>query len=201
MQRLSKVFFRGLFTLLPLGLTLYIVYQALTILENFLGGILRSFMGTTYIPGLGFLGALGIIFAFGLMLSNYITQRFFKSIENYLNQIPFVKAIYSPLRDLMNLFSKRGDGQMKAVVMIKVGDANLVGLVTRDNFSDLPLGKAGEGKIAVYVPFSYALGGYTFLVPKSSVTEVDIPIEKAMSLAITGWVKTESENQNPSSKI
>ena len=44
------------------------------------------------------------------------------------------------------------------------------------------------------MPFSYGLGGYTMLIPKNKLTAVDIPVEKAMSLAITGWVKAEKQH-------
>jgi uncharacterized membrane protein len=67
--------------------------------------------------------------------------------------------------------------------------------VTRETFHDLPLKGAADGKIAVYFPLSYGLGGFTFLVPKENVQEIDIPIEKAMSLAITGWVKADKKDQ------
>jgi uncharacterized membrane protein len=35
------------------------------------------------------------------------------------------------------------------------------------------------------------LGGFTVLVSRSKITPLDMPTEKAMSLAITGWVKAE----------
>jgi uncharacterized membrane protein len=40
---------------------------------------------------------------------------------------------------------------------------------------------------------SYGLGGYTVLVNKTDVEAVDMPIEKAMSLALTGWIQTDPE--------
>jgi uncharacterized membrane protein len=80
-----------------------------------------------------------------------------------------------------------------------------LGLVTRENFSDLPIKSLMDGKVAVYLPFSYGVGGYTILVQKSQIIEVDLPIEKAMSLAITGWVKVDSKsefaNEKPNEKI
>ncbi len=71
----------------------------------------------------------------------------------------------------------------------------MLGLVTRDDFHDLPLGPYTEGRVAVFIPFSYGLGGYTILVDRSRLTEVDMPTEKAMSLAITGWVKVAPKHE------
>ncbi len=200
MQTFSRIFFRGLVTLIPIALTIYIVYQAVVILENMLGTFLRYFLQETYIPGLGLSLTLISIFIFGLILNTYVTQRLLKLFEQRLNRIPFVKAIYSPLRDLMNLFSRKDEKDLKSVVLVQIGEARMIGLVTRDTFNDLSLGPITEGKVAVYVPFSYALGGYTFLMPKSSIQKVDVPIEKAMSLAITGWVKTEHQTNEEASR-
>jgi uncharacterized membrane protein len=199
MKTLNKIFFRGFITLLPIAITIYIVYSAVIILENLLGQFLRPLLSDRYyIPGIGFIVTLSLIFGFGLMLNSFLLSRFVSSFEKKLTAVPFIKAIYSPLRDLMNLFNKSESPQeMGSVVLVKMGDseAQAMGLVTRETFHDLPLKGAADGKIAVYFPLSYGLGGFTFLVPKENVQEIDIPIEKAMSLAITGWVKADKKDQ------
>ncbi len=195
MQAFNKIFFRGLITLLPIAITIYIVYSAVVILENLLGSILRQIL-PEYIPGLGFLLTLVLIFFWGLLLNNFLTARVLHSLESKLVQVPFIKAIYSPLRDLMNLFDRKDQKELKSVVLVKLSEngPHAMGVVTRENFRDLPFSNSMNDKVAVYFPFSYGLGGYTFLIPRNMITEVDLPIEKAMSLAITGWVKAEDQN-------
>jgi uncharacterized membrane protein len=194
MRAFNKIFFRGLITLLPIAITIYIVYSAIVILENLLGSLLRQVL-PEYIPGLGLLLTLVLIFLFGLLLNNLITVRLLTILESRLVQVPFIKAIYSPLRDLMNLFNRGESPDMKSVVLVKMGDtgAMAMGVVTRESFRDLPFHGEMTDKIAVYFPFSYGLGGYTLLVPKNLIIQVDLPIERAMSLAITGWVKADSK--------
>ena len=197
MGKLQKIFLQGLVTFLPIAVTIYIVYAGVLIVDNLLGEALRTLL-PVYIPGLGFLITIVLIFLLGLLLNNLITGGIFSSLEKKLTMIPFVKAIYSPLRDLMNLFSQGGQSGMKSVVLVNVtGDENgvkLMGVVTRDTFADLPsIEPHTNERVTVYVPLSYGLGGYTLLVPRNRLTPLDIPIEKAMSLAITGWVKAEKK--------
>lgn len=196
MTSINKAFFRGLITLLPITLTIYILYSAIIILENLLGSVLRLLL-PMYIPGLGFIVTLVVIYLFGLLLNNYLTGRFLMSLEDRLTRVPFLKAVYSPLRDLMNLFSQNGKKEMGAVVLVHFKDTGMkmLGIVTRENLSDLKLPSSTQTDVAVYFPFSYALGGNTMLVPRECMTEVDLPIEKAMSLAITAWVKTEKNSE------
>lgn len=197
MKRLQQIFLRGLVTFIPLALTVFIIVGGIRGVDNIFGNALREIL-PVYIPGLGILLTLLIIFLLGLLLTNFITAGLMAEVERKLTEVPFIKAIYLPLRDLMNLFSKGGGPEgMKTVVFVDIagnGGVKALGLVTRDVFSDVPgIEKYATDRVAVYIPFSYGLGGFTFLVPRSQIERVDIPIEKAMSMAITGWVKVDKK--------
>jgi uncharacterized membrane protein len=190
----NKIFFRGLITLLPVALTIYILYSAVIILENLLGSVLRQVI-PIYIPGLGLLLTLVLIFLFGLLLNNFLTARLLGTFESALIQVPFIRTIYSPLKDLMNLFDRKGQ-QAQSVVLVSLFDGmQVMGVVTREKFRDLPFHQLTTNKVAVFLPFSYGLGGYTLLIPRDKITVIDIPIEKAMSLAVTGWVKSDNDKE------
>ena len=196
MNKLQKIFVSGLVSFLPLAVTIYIVYAGVTIVENLLANFIRSILPhDVYIPGFGFLTTLVLIFLLGLLLNNFVTAGLLNKLQEKLTEIPLIKVVYSPLRDLMNLFSKgRGGNALQKVVLVQF-DSNkeVLGLVTREHFNDLdPNFKINPEKIAVYIPMSYGLGGYTILVNKNQVTPISIPVEKAMSLALTGWIKTDS---------
>jgi uncharacterized membrane protein len=193
MGSIGSIFFRGLVTLLPVALTIYILYSAIVIIDNFLGHILRELL-PTYIPGLGLLAIVGLTFAVGLLLNNLVIGKFLSLAEKKILEVPLIRAVYSPLKDLMNLFSRKDNRGLRQVVFVKLPHENLMmGLVTRDSFEELNVGHLLDSRVAVYLPFSYGLGGYTILVPKQDLIPVNIPIEKAMSLSITGWVKTSED--------
>lgn len=196
MDNIRKIFFRGLVTLLPIALTIYILYAGLLIVENVLGSYLRQVIPPErYIPGSGFAVTVLIIFLFGLLLNNLVTQSIMAALERHLSSVPLIKTVYSPLKDLMNLFSKKDHGQIKSVVFVQFSEngPRAMGLVTRETFKDLSaLSSHTQDRVAVFFPMSYGLGGFTLLIPKSALIPANIPIEKAMSLAITGWVKADS---------
>jgi uncharacterized membrane protein len=194
MNKIQKIFVSGLISFLPLAVTIYIVYAGVTIVENLLGNFLRSLLpADAYIPGFGFLATMVLIFLLGLLLNNFVTAGLLQRLQEKLTEVPLIKVVYSPLRDLMNLFSKRGGSQLQKVVLVQFdGGKEVLGLVTREHFNDLDSNlKISVEKVAVYVPMSYGLGGYTLLVHKTQVTPIQIPVEKAMSLALTAWIKTD----------
>lgn len=198
MKQFNSIFFRGFITLLPIALTIYIIYSAILILENLLGSFVQMFFPESfYIPGLGLVLTLGVIFTFGLILNSFIATRTLAWLERRVQMIPFIRAIYSPLKDLMNLFSKHDKDDKRSVVLVELGaDLRILGIMTRASFADLKINENLSDRVAVYVPFSYGMGGYTLLVPKTKIKPIDIPIETAMSLAITAWVKADSGGSN-----
>lgn len=195
MNNLKKIFLRGLVGIIPTFVTLYLLFWMVSLMETLVGQMLKFFMPTHfYIPGLGVISTFVLIFIFGLILNNFLVMELVHSFERKLKTIPFFKAIYSPLRDLMNLFSKSGTTSMKRVVLVHLNQGiKILGVVTREDFSDMPTQLNSEQIVSVYCPWSYGMGGFTLLVPLKHLEPLDIPIEKAMSLAITGWVKTDSK--------
>jgi uncharacterized membrane protein len=45
-----------------------------------------------------------------------------------------------------------------------------------------------DGLVAVYFPMSYQIGGYTALLPRSRIERLDLPVEAAMRLVLTGGI-------------
>lgn len=197
MKIINQLFFKGLIVVMPVTLTIYLMVIISTKAESLFGNLIKEFLGPQlYIPGLGIMLTIAAIIGVGLLVSNFITGSIIKWFISKFEKVPFIKAIYNPLRDLMSLFAGGGgDEKMKKVVIVnfeKLGFRS-IGLVTRDEFSDLPQGTIADDNIAVYVPMSYMLGGFTAIVPRKDVVEVNIPVEQAIKLAITGWIKADKD--------
>ncbi len=193
---IKKIFISGLITILPVAATVYIVIVSVTLIENFLGHFVRNLLPDGfYFTGSGFIATLVLIFICGLLVNNLITAAIINKIQAKLSEVPIVNAVYMPLRDLINLFSKGpGENSPQKVVLVKISEnLNVVGLVTREDFKDLgtQLSQLND-YIAVLFPISYGLGGHTFLVNKKCIEPLDMTVEKAMRLAVTGWIKTDS---------
>ena len=194
MGLISRLFWKGLIVVMPITLTIYLLVIILVKAETVFGQMLKGMIGPDlYIPGSGLFLTFVTMIAVGVLVNNLITGKIINFFINQFERMPFIKAIYSPLRDLISLFGGDGPENMKKVVLVKLDKIGIecIGLVTREEFSDLPEGSIGSEKIAVYIPMSYMLGGFTTIVDRDQVTPVDIPVEKAIKLAITGWIKAE----------
>jgi uncharacterized membrane protein len=190
-KTIYSIFLKGLIVVLPVTLTITLISWVVVKAEGMFGQMLNNLMGEYYIPGVGILATVLTIFLAGLLVSNYITEKFINYLLSKFEKVPLIKVIYNPLKDLFALFGSGASNQnMKHVVLVKPANSEMkfVGLLTRESFPDLPKDTFGDEQVAVYVPMSYMFGGFTTIVPRSSIEVIDIPVEKAMKLAITGWI-------------
>lgn len=194
MSYIYRLFFKGLFTVLPVLLTFYLIYWVMYSVERLLNrhvvALIPDFL---HFPGMGILTAVALLIGIGFLMSHFVSDKLSGFFENLLTRIPLIKTLYRPLKDLIHLFAEKPNQSMQRVVLVSLPalDVKLLGLVTRDTFDDLPGRSIPRGHLAVYLPGSYFLGGVTLIVPKNQLQELDIPVEQAVKLALTGWIKGE----------
>lgn len=189
MRQIGRIFLGGLAALLPAVVTLWMVAWLVVSAEQGLGKLLRLVLPESYyLPGMGVLLALGLVFAVGLLVRTEPVRRLFGLGGAILDRIPLIKTVYGAFRDLTQFITADRKSSFNKVVMVSPtpnSDIELIGFVTREDFSGLPEGIGGEDRIAVYTPMSYQVGGYTLFLPRSRVRPVDISMEDAMRMALT----------------
>ncbi|MBX9923560.1 MAG: DUF502 domain-containing protein [Rhabdochlamydiaceae bacterium] len=185
---MGKIFRRGLIAIAPLALTLALFFWFFNALEGIFSVPLKAMIGTYYFSGLGILVALVLIFCVGIVINSWLIQRCSKVIESLVTKIPLVKTLYNSIGEMMSYFGSKDNQREGQVVLVELAGIRLVGLVTRDSFKDLPEGMGKEGEIAVFLPMSYQIGGYTIFVPKTSVTQLAMTVEEGMRFAVTAGV-------------
>lgn len=195
MKYLNQIFFKGLIVVLPITLTFYLLIWASYKIESLFASTLQMIIGQwLYIPGLGIFLSLVFIFLVGLLVNNYITGRFFSWLSDTLEKVPLIKVIYNPLKDLMALIPGRSstkNPQRVVLVPLENMGVEVLGLVTREEIDEIP----GSELIPVYIPLSYMLGGVTVLIHKSKVKKVDIPVDQALKLSVTAWIKAPEKSE------
>lgn len=190
MKKLGNILLKGLVTILPIGLTIYFVYWLGVTTEGLLSKPIKLVLGgANYWPGMGLVTGFLLLFLVGLAVNAFLVRRLLSMGEDLLLRVPVVKTVYSAIRDmtrLVNTDKKKGD--LDRVVTVDVGLGKLIGFVTQEHANTLGIG-GGEDFIAVYLPMSYQIGGYTVYLPRSKVTETDLTVEQAMRIVLTGGVR------------
>ena len=204
MNVLGKLFLKGLAVVIPAALTLAILWWMASGAEKILGGMLELYLPEGwYIPGMGVISGVAMTILIGLLTHVILFQKLFAYGESILNRLPLVKTVYSALKDFIDYLSPDSQMAMSKVVLVKVPGQQFeqLGFVTREDFSRLPLTLTVDDPIAVYLPMSYQIGGYTLFLPRSCLTAIDMSFEEGMKLVLTGAVSREKPAKtNPADK-
>ena len=193
MKSLSRTFLAGLVTILPVILTLYLLYWLVVSMESVLGSAIRLVLPEKmYWPGMGVLAGMVVVFAVGVLMHAYVVRWLFAKGEAVFYHLPLINSVYRAMRDFFDFISPTTKKEFEQVVAVTIGEQELelVGFVTQYKPERLPKGFNHEDKVLVYLPLSYMIGGYTVLLPRAAVRPLDMTMEEAMRFTLTAGVKS-----------
>jgi uncharacterized membrane protein len=187
-KQISKILLTGFITLLPVVLTIYLIYWLAASSEKVMGGALRWVLpDTIYFPGLGMIAGLVGVFFVGLMMKAILVRQLFAFGEQVLYRLPLIKSVYRAMRDLFDFFSPKKDG-FGQVVTVSINKMEMIGFITQEDASRLPEAFKDRDSVLVYIPMSYMIGGFTVLVPRTDVATCTMSMDEAMRFVLTAGI-------------
>ena len=161
-KRHINVFLAGVVVVAPFAITVYLLWWAASGTDR----LMRSVLDLIHVPmphwvttpGVGVVAGLILIYLIGLLTRLYAFRLGLRTLERLMLHVPVIKSVFESIRDVMRLFA--GDAtSMGQVVRVKLpgGEVYVLGVLTNRH----PRGAAGLDKVAVYIPMSYQMGGFT----------------------------------------
>ena len=189
-QRFSAYFVRGLITLLPLLVTIWLLWFMFSFLDGILGNIITLTLGHS-IPGLGFVLIILLIFLSGYFATHIFGARLFKFGEEVLYHVPIVKSIYAAAKQINEvLFTQKSAEEYRRACLIEYPRKGIwsVGFVTSDAAAEIEV-KAKEKMINVFIANTPTPAtGFLIMVPAREVILLDMKIEDAFKYVVSGGV-------------
>jgi uncharacterized membrane protein len=185
MKKFLNYFLQGLILFIPLIITVIILIK----LFDFFAGLF-SFIGVSNYPAvnalLGLIGTITFISVLGVLASSYVFKSVFSYFEDKLEHAPFIRHIYSPLKDFTNAFVGNKKKFNKPVLVLTNSAAQIheIGFITQEDLKDFNI----HDKVAVYLPFSYSLSGRLIIVPVQNIKPLDAEAAEAMKFVVSGGV-------------
>lgn len=190
MNFVARAFLRGAVLLLPVLVTLWLIWALLTSLDNLGVGALHLLGWDGAWPGSGILTIVALMFLGGTLFRINPISWLYDRVEKAFLQAPLIKTVYSAIRDFVRLMDadKR---EFKQTVLVDVPTLGpLVGFVTAEHLP--PAATAGlpdgDSRVPVYLPMSYMVGGYTLFIERDRIRPVDWRFEDAMRFVMTAGV-------------
>jgi len=200
LRKIWNTVLKGLVAILPLGLTVYVVYWLAVTAERLFSRVIKLLIPESfYWPGLGLLVGVVTLYFVGLAVNAYFVNRALRLSDRLFTRIPVVKTIYLAIRDFMRFFPSSGQGSdLRRVVLVQFGPGKVIGFVTAESDEMLRRSTpAGDDMVAVYLPMSYMVGGYTIFVPRDLVETTGLSVEEGMRIALMGGVRSSSTAELP----
>ena len=187
LKHLKGTFIAGLFVVIPVGITIFI----LKFLFNFTDGILSSYLDRLFsifigqelhFPGLGIITGAVVIYLAGLLATNVLGNQLLKLGDKLMASIPLVKSIYSSSKQLTKVF-KEGKSSYRRAVFVEWPRAGIraVGFVTAEVVRD------GERLVVVYVPtMPNPTSGFALFFREDEVFDSGMTVEEALKFVVSG---------------
>lgn len=186
-NHLKGRFIAGLFVVIPLGLTIFI----LKFLFNFADGIFGSYLDSLltlavhhdlHVPGLGMITGAVVIYLAGLLATNVLGNQLLKLGDDLLSRIPIVKLIYTSSKQLTKVFQEGKSSYRRAVfVEWPRPGVRAVGFVTAE------VQRNGERMLVVYVPtMPNPTSGFALFFREDEVCDSGMSVEDAVKFVVSG---------------
>jgi uncharacterized membrane protein len=193
---MKKHFITGLLIWIPLVITIWVLDLIVSTMDHTLTLLPHQWQPRLYIPGLGVLASIAVLYLTGLFASNLIGRRIVLIWERVLNRIPVVNAIYGGVKQVSDtLFAPGGQAFRKAVlVQYPRAGSWTIAFQTGQPGGDVANHLSGEN-ISIYVPTTpNPTSGFFLMMKKSDVVELDMTVEDALKYVISMGVVPPRQN-------
>ena len=185
--RLRNYFLAGVVTLIPIGITIYLVLFIVKISSKILPKELNPNHYLPYeIPGVEIIISFFLITLIGWLSLSFLGRKLLNIFNNVLNKIPILRTIYSAITQMTQTFTKN-DGKKQNVVLVEYPRKGswAVGFATKENTGEISK-KTNENLVNVFVPTTpNPTSGFLLMFPKKEVIYLDISFEEASRFIVS----------------
>jgi uncharacterized membrane protein len=193
-KKIKTTFLTGIAAIIPIGLTAYILFHMISMMDNLLRIIPVRFQPdellSFHIPGLGVIFTLVLIFIIGLITKSYIGGKLVGTGEWFVGKIPFVRGIYQALKQLVDTVFSDKSLSFKKVVLIEYPRRGMYALafVTSETCGEVQA-RTAQKCINLFIPTTpNPTSGFYIMVPEEDVKHMDMTVEEAFKLIISGGI-------------
>jgi len=186
-----SLFLTGLFSLLPITLTIAVFTLTLRVLQSWLEPLKRfglPFLGT--VPYSEVILAIAIIFIAGTLYNMFILRPIIHAIEKLFTRIPLIRPVYSGIKKLVEAFSFQDKVSFTKVVRVEFPRPGIYSIGFLANQVDERIAPDAEKKyFSIFIPTTpNPTSGFLIIAPEEQITIIEISRQEAMAMIISGGI-------------
>ncbi|MFB0532795.1 MAG: DUF502 domain-containing protein [Desulfatiglandales bacterium] len=198
---LKNCFLTGLLVILPISITVYVIWVLIRGMDAILKYIPAKYLPETYLrvhtPGLGLILVVILVFVVGLLTRNLVGRKIVQFGENIVDRIPLVRVLYAGVKQLLEPLFLQKTNAFKRVALIEYPrrGAYVIGFITGESKGELQ-NKTSKNMLNVFVPTTpNPTSGFYILIPKDEVILLNMSVEDAFKLIISGGIVSPPEKK------
>ena len=182
-------FVAGFFVTVPAIATAWLLWIFWSKIDDIFAPMYEHMFGRP-LPGLGFLTAIAIILAMGIIARNVVGRRVLGWGERVLLNLPIYRLLYPSVKMLIDSFSPERRSAFKAVVLVQHPreGAYAFGFVTSEVLVDTPAGK--REMVTVFIPTNNLYLGDVIVVPRDDVIHTGVGVEEGIRIIFSAGTAT-----------
>ena len=188
---MKKYFITGLLIWVPLAITAWVLSLIVRTMDQSLLLLPRVIHPETllgiYIPGVGALLTLLVVFLTGLVTANFVGQKMVRFWEGVLSRIPVVKSIYYSVKQVSDtLFSGNGEAFRK-VLLVRYPHPEAWAVAFQTGTPTTEVGQHADSElVSVFIPTAPSpVNGFFFFVRKCDTVELDMSVDDALKYIVS----------------
>jgi uncharacterized membrane protein len=188
---LKKYFITGLLIWVPLAITAWVLSLIVRTMDQSLLLLPQAIHPETllgiYIPGVGALLTLVVVFLTGLVTANFVGQKMVRFWEGVLSRIPVVKSIYYSVKQVSDtLFSGNGEAFRK-VLLVRYPHPEAWSVAFQTGTPTSEVGQHADSElVSVFIPTAPSpVNGFFFFVRKRDTVELDMSVDDALKYIVS----------------
>lgn len=179
----KKYFLTGLFVIIPIWATYYVLIALLGVIDGMLGDLPWQFTGIRF-PGLGILTLVLFILFIGMLTANFVGKRLVRYGESWLERVPLVRGVYSTVKKIMETFSLKQSFHGVALVEYPRKGSYTVGFIT-GGLEGSQVGMDCPCK-TVFIPTTPNItAGFLLVIPEAEVRRLDMTVDEGMKFVVS----------------
>ncbi len=191
----KKSFLAGLLVTIPLALTYLLFSFLMRKLDHLMAPLVREVILKTgaplpedfHLPGLGFFITCLLMCVIGIFAKNFIGDKIVRKGQNLLQSIPFVRFLYTTIKQVVDSISKVDKQVFEKMVMLRYPHLStyVMGLVSCDSQGEVLL-RTGDNSVNVFVPMLPNVTlGWLLVVPRDQVTVLKMSREEGIKMLLS----------------
>ena len=181
--RIRRDFLTGILVIVPLAATLLIFKWLFDAIDGILEPAVEAIFGRP-IAGIGFAAIIVLIFLAGIFASNFVGRKVIQRGESLVEELPMVREIYNTFKQILQSVILPHKGGFRDVVLVEFPRPGMktIGFVT-NRVKDA----AGNKLVSIYIPTTpNPTSGYLEIMPEEDVVLIDMPIDDAIKMVVSG---------------